>query len=130
MLMAGHLSMGNAAQSTNMQQHSYTEVHTDELKSWYDQGKEMTVVDARSKQYYDNTLLPNAIWLPYDTSDKNLYKALPSKQARIVVYCWSPSCPASKSMADRLVASGYTNVYKYPEGLQEWMQRGFPTTKK
>lgn len=117
-------------QTTEKEQHGYKEIHAQELKNWYDQGKKMIVIDARSKEYYDGTLLPNASWMPHDISESDLKKAIPSKDDLVVVYCWSLSCPASKWMADRLVAEGYTNVYKYPEGLHDWMQHGYPTTKK
>jgi rhodanese-related sulfurtransferase len=70
------------------------------------------------------------LWLPYNASEKDVQAAIPSKDSLVIVYCSSLACPASKSLADRLVAEGYTNVYKYPEGLQEWMRKGFPVHKK
>jgi rhodanese-related sulfurtransferase len=132
LLITGIFSMAYASNTTskNQSSHAYTEIHTKELKNWYDQNKKMTIVDARSKEYYDGTLISNAIWLPYDASENDLNQALPSKNALLVVYCWSPTCPASKYLVDRLVDKGYTNVYKYPEGLQEWIREGLPTSKK
>lgn len=121
-------STGQGAQSNKPEQ--YTEVNSTQLKTWYEQGKEMIVVDARSKPYYDGTLLPNAIWLPYDVSGQELQNKLPNKNSLVVVYCWSPQCPASHYLVDRLVAEGYTNVYKYPAGLQEWIQKGLSVDKK
>ncbi|QLH36409.1 MAG: rhodanese-like domain-containing protein [Parachlamydiaceae bacterium] len=131
-LILGAFSFMLEAKQTQNQteSHGYTVIHADELKSWYDQSKNMIVVDARSKQYFDGTLLPNAIWLPPDAPAEEIEKVIPSKNALVVVYCWSLACPASKWLADRLVAEGYTHIYKYPEGLQDWMQKGYPTTKK
>lgn len=127
-LLSGVLYAGSATTVTE-QTHGYTTIHAQELKSWYDQGKEMTVIDARSKPYFDGVLLPQAKWLSYDVSEKDLNTALPSKEALIVVYCSSTACPASKYLADRLVKSGYKNIYKYPEGLADWTQKNYPTTK-
>lgn len=116
--------------TTIVQAHGYKVIHADELKSWYDQGKEMIVIDSRSKPYFDGIVLPNAKWLSYDVSESELKNILPSKDSTIVVYCSSTACPASKYMADRLVKSGYLNVYKFAEGLKDWMQKKYPTEKR
>lgn len=128
--MGGLSSLGSAGEPVSTQRHAYNEIHTSELKAWYDQGKQMIVLDTRSKPYYDGTLLPQAQWLSYEASEQELAAAIPSKNSLVVIYCWSPGCPASQYMADRLVAAGYTNIYKYPEGLQDWMQKGYPIIKK
>ncbi len=128
-LMGTFSSSGQSAQATNNESHLYREIHTRTLKEWYDAGKTMTVVDARSKPYYDGTLLPHAIWLPYDASVKELNAAIPKKNSLVIVYCWSAQCPASQCLVDRLIANGYTNIYKYPEGLQEWIHQVLPTNK-
>jgi rhodanese-related sulfurtransferase len=105
-------------------------IDADQLKSWYDHNKEMTVLDARTSPYFDGTLLPNAKWLPGDSSDKAITAALPSKEALIVVYCAGVGCPASGWLYDRLEKLGYTNVFEFHDGLKGWMKKGYPTTKK
>jgi len=129
LIMTAMLSLDLAGQQTNGERHLYREIHTQELKEWYAQGKNMIVVDARSKNY-DGTLLPQAIWLPHDAPEQQVHALLPSKNSLIVVYCCNPSCSASQLLVDRLTAEGYTDVYKYPEGLQEWKQQGLPTNNK
>lgn len=109
------------AQMTNVQ-NSYKEIHTKELKTWLDEGKTLLILDARSKEYFDGVLLPNAIWLPYTASKIEIEKVIPSKDYLIVVYCSNPACRASKFLAEHLVDMGYTNVYKYHEGLQDWFR--------
>ena len=130
LIIGSFTSLGSAAQPAHTERHAYNEIHTQELKAWYDQGKEMIVIDARSEPYYDGTLLPEAQWISYEASDYDVNAAIPSKNSLVVVYCWSPACPASQYMVDRLVAAGYTNIYKYTEGLQDWMQKGYPTLKR
>jgi len=120
----------HADQSTTNVHQAYQEVSTSELKSWYDQGKQMTVVDARTKENYNGVLLPSAIWVPYKTTDQELQAKLPSKEAVIVVYCCNAECPASARMTDRLLAAGYKQVYRYPGGLDEWMRAGYTTVNQ
>lgn len=121
---------GHEGEHEHAEHTGYTEIHAEALKAWYDEGHEMIVLDARSEPYYDGTLLPNAIWLPYDASDKDLQAAAPEKTSLIVVYCSSIECPASAFLVKRLVAEGYTNLYKYPEGLEDWIQKGYPVVKQ
>lgn len=110
--------------------HERREVQTEQLKQWYDQKKPMIVLDARSKPYFNGTLLPNAKWVSAESSEKEIQAAAPSKSALIVVYCAGVKCPASGWLYDKMVAMGYTNVYEYHQGLQEWTKRGFPVTKQ
>lgn len=116
-----------AAPETHQTEH--TMITTTQLKAWYEQNKPMAIIDARSKKYFDGTLLPNGRWLPAESTEKEIAAALPSKDSLIVVYCWSTACPASGWLYDKLMAMGYTKVYEYHEGIQDWTRRGFPTEK-
>jgi rhodanese-related sulfurtransferase len=52
---------------------------------------------------------------------------LPDKGAAIVVYCSNPACGNSQAVANKLADLGYTNVRKYREGIQDWVEAGLPT---
>lgn len=110
--------------------HTRQEIHTDELKAWYDQNKPMVVVDSRSEKFFDGTLLPKAKWLPVDATQAQIQAALPSKNIPVVVYCAGPKCPLSGTLYDRLKSMGYTSVYEYRDGIRDWMKKGFPTDKQ
>ena len=45
----------------------------------------------------------------------------------MVVYCSNLSCPNSEGVARTLTRLGYTNVRKYAEGIQDWVEAGLPT---
>ncbi len=104
------------------QEHST--VHTDTLKSWVDQKKPMTILDARGS--INNGMIPGAKWVPFDATDEQITAAVPSKNTLVVIYCWSESCPASSHLADHMITMGYTKVYEYPEGLQDWIAKKYP----
>lgn len=106
-----------------------TTIKIDELKSWYDQEKPMVVIDARSEKYFDGRLLPNAKWLPSESSEEEILAAIPGKDSLIVVYCAGVKCPASGWLYDKLYSMGYHNLYEYHEGINEWAQMGYPITK-
>ena len=100
-----------------------------ELKSWYDQDMPMIVLDARSEPYFDGILLPNAIWLPAESTDEEILSVLPSKDSLIAVYCHGVDCPASGWLYDKLDRLGYTNLFEYYEGIDDWMERGYPVVE-
>jgi rhodanese-related sulfurtransferase len=108
----------------------HRQIHAEQLKSWYDQEKSMIVLDARSKKYFDGTLLPHAKWLPSESTEQEIKAAIPSKNDLIVVYCLGVECPASGWLYEKLISLGYKNVYEYHEGLEDWVQRGYPTEKQ
>ncbi|MEU9130687.1 rhodanese-like domain-containing protein [Kitasatospora sp. NPDC048540] len=87
----------------------------------------VTVVDALGGAYYEQQHLPGAIPLTPADTDAQAPTLLPDRHATIVTYCSNPACPNSGQVADRLTALGYTDVRKYREGIQDWVEAGLPT---
>lgn len=100
------------------------------LKAMLDDGKPVTVVDARTAKYDDGNRVPGAIALPADADDAAIAAALPAKDACIVAYCSNTQCPASKNLAARLKDLGYENVFVMPEGLAGWLESGYTAIQK
>lgn len=108
----------------------HIEIDADTLHSWYEQNVQMTVFDARSTPYFDGALLPNATWVPADVMDEELIESkIPTKDSLVVVYCHGLDCPASGWLYDKLLSLGYTNIYEYPLGIDDWIERGYPYTE-
>lgn len=128
LLAIAPLSAANQSQQT--EQHKHNEITTEQLKSWYDQNKGMIVLDARSKPYFNGTLLPNAKWVPAESTENEIQAAVPGKESLVVVYCAGVDCPASGWLYDKLMGMGYNNVYEFHEGLEGWMKKGYPTTQR
>jgi len=87
----------------------------------------VTVVDALGGDYYAKQHLPGAVALAPGDVDALASAVLPDKNAAIVTYCTGPSCPNSGQVATRLTTLGYTNVRKYAEGIQDWIDAGLRT---
>ncbi|WP_433418708.1 rhodanese-like domain-containing protein [Microtetraspora malaysiensis] len=98
----------------------------DELRAAIDAGT-VTVIDALGGEYYAKQHLPNALPLAPTEVDARAAALLPDRDAAIVTYCSNPACPNSGQVADRLTALGYTDVRKYREGIQDWVEAGLPT---
>lgn len=89
----------------------------------------MTIVDARTDEWFDKTLIAGAHRLPMDATKEVIEKTLPVKKQLVIVYCAGKYCPASKNLAKRLVEEGYKNVIDYHGGIQEWTAHHKPTEK-
>ncbi|GGT71755.1 rhodanese-like domain-containing protein [Actinomadura citrea] len=98
----------------------------DELKAAIETGS-VTVLDTLGGEYYAKQHLPGAVELVLADVDAQAPTLLPDRDAAIVTYCSNPACANSGQVADRLTALGYTNVRKYREGIQDWVEADLPT---
>ncbi|MGH8878713.1 MAG: rhodanese-like domain-containing protein [Stackebrandtia sp.] len=102
-----------------------TIIERDELKAAID-AKRVTVVDALGGEYYAKQHLPGAIALVEGEVVTRAADLLPDTSAAIVTYCSNPACPNSGNVAKRLTALGYSNVRKYRDGIEDWVEAGLP----
>jgi rhodanese-related sulfurtransferase len=98
----------------------------DELRDAIER-RQVVVVDALPSSYYDQQHLPGALNLFVDGARERAFKVLPDKDAAVVAYCSNAACPNSEGVARVLTSLGYTNVRKYREGIQDWVEAGLPT---
>ena len=98
----------------------------DELQAAIANG-EVTVVDALPASYFEQLHLPGAVNLYVEEAAERAAAVLPDKGAAIVTYCSNESCPNSEGVARTLTRLGYTDVRKYREGIQDWVEAGLPT---
>jgi len=82
----------------------------------------VTVLDARGKD--DGRSVPGSTRVSADSSDKDIAKAAPSKDALIVTYCGNFKCKASNKLATRLKKMGYKNIIEMPAGIDGWVASG------
>jgi rhodanese-related sulfurtransferase len=95
----------------------------DELNSAIDMG-EVTVVETLRAEHFERGHLPGAIHIHYESVRDVATHLLPDKHAAIVTYCSNTACRNSEIAANQLVAMGYTDVRKYAEGKQDWVEAG------
>jgi rhodanese-related sulfurtransferase len=87
---------------------------------------DVTVVETLGPLYYDDAHIPGAINVPHTEVRRLAPSLLPDKDAAIVTYCSNTDCRNSQIALDQLRAMGYTNVRKYFEGKQDWIEAGLP----
>ncbi|RIK81050.1 MAG: rhodanese-like domain-containing protein [Planctomycetota bacterium] len=88
----------------------------------------MTVVNTLSEDAFRAKHIPHSLSAPQDRPDfvERVEKMTPSKSDPIVVYCGGPSCDSSTQAAQKLEAAGFTNVYEFEGGMEEWETSQFP----
>lgn len=109
---------GNCAASTATDEctSGYHKITAQEAKKRMDQGN-VTIVDVRRTEEYQETHIPGAILVPLDTIQDQMPQSLPEKDAPLLVYCRSGN--RSKQAARRLLKLGYANIYDFG-GILDW----------
>ncbi|MBA3013855.1 MAG: rhodanese-like domain-containing protein [Proteobacteria bacterium] len=102
-------------------------LNTTELKQLLDQkGSEITVVDARNAEEYQEVHIKGAINIPEKIFAENVGLLPTDKTRQIVLYCNGIKCGKSKKAAKKASDMGYTNIQVYAEGMPVWEEKGLP----
>ena len=96
----------------------------DAVKGQLDRGARLALLDARAPSDYLNEHIAGAVSVPFYEPDP--YVAQLPKDAWLVCYCACPHAE-SGSLAQKLVAKGFTKVTVLDEGLGVWKARKYPT---
>lgn len=103
-----------------------TLINRDDVRRKIDAGAAI-VVEALPPAYYEQEHLPGALNVPMDDVDTLAPTLLPDKAAEVIVYCASSPCRNSGIVARRLAELGYTTVFDYDGGKEDWLAAGLPT---
>jgi rhodanese-related sulfurtransferase len=114
------------AEHGNAEVHEYKLIDTAGLKQVIDNADDVVILDARSGKYDDGRRIPGAKQLSDKSSPEEIAALLPDKDAKVIAYCTSTKCPASARLAKHLYNLGYSNVTKYPDGIEGWSAAGLP----
>lgn len=95
----------------------YRKLTQKEAKMRMDQNDYDIILDVRSVAAYCKGHMKNAISLPANELDRQAQSVLKDKNAVIFVYCTSGKI--SKSICEKLIRKGYTNVYDLG-GIVDW----------
>ncbi len=99
----------------------------DSIKRHLDNSDQMILVEALPEKYFNDAHLPGAVQINHDEVAAKAPILLPDKGVKIVVYCANAACANSAKAAASLEKIGYTNISKYVDGKQDWINAGLPT---
>jgi rhodanese-related sulfurtransferase len=98
-----------------------------DIKKKLDAGEKMIVVDTREDNEWARGHIPNAVHLGKGVIERDIEKAIPDKEATVVLYCGGGY--RSALAADNLQRMGYRNVISMDGGWRGWTEAGFPTIR-
>ncbi|MGD8415119.1 MAG: rhodanese-like domain-containing protein [Candidatus Latescibacterota bacterium] len=120
-------SPGQQASNMNSAELPEGAISIEEVKSLLDSGTAF-FIDARAAGPFEKGHIPGALNIPYDRLNEyyaELTATVPP-DAKVVCYCWSPTCDFSDQLATELKIMGYTDVVVFTGGWEEWQATGHP----
>jgi len=98
-----------------------------ETKQRIDAGEKIFLVDTREDSEWARGHIPGAIHLSKGVIERDIERAIPDKDARIILYCGGGF--RSALAAENLQKMGYCNVISMGGGWRGWTEAGFPVIK-
>ena len=98
-----------------------------ETKKRLDAGEKFVLVDTREDSEWARGHIPGAIHLGRGVIERDIEKAVPDKNTRVVLYCGGGY--RSALAADNLQKMGYRDVMSMDGGWRGWTEAGFPVVK-
>ncbi len=94
------------------------------------QHADMVIIDARKNSDRLKGYIEGSVGLPNtETNATSLAKHVTSKSTPVVFYCNGVKCGRSVKSAKIALAEGYSKVYWFRGGWDEWTGKGMPVTK-
>jgi len=84
----------------------------------------LVLIDARSKQAWDQGHVPGALHLPH-AEIKDRAAGLLDPAVPVVAYCWGPGCNGATRAALALSEAGF-QAREMLGGIEYWVREGFP----
>jgi len=98
-----------------------------ETKKRLDASEKIILVDTREDSEWARGHIPGAIHLSKGIIERDIERAIPDKDAAIILYCGGGF--RSALAADNLQKMGYRNVTSMDGGWRGWTEAGFPVIK-
>ena len=101
-------------------------ISTGQLKAMIDDKNAFTLIDARTKDEYQEAHIVTAISIPEKEFEKSISLMPSDKSSLLVFYCNGVKCGKSKKVAAKANAAGYKNILIYKDGFPGWEEKNLP----
>jgi len=119
-----------AAQDAPMQISGANTVNAQQIFELITKRPNLVILDNRKEEDYAAGHLEGAIrLLDTDVSSETLARHVASKETPVLFYCNGVKCGRAAKATERAVQLGYSNVFYYALGMEEWNKEGLPLVK-
>jgi rhodanese-related sulfurtransferase len=119
-----------AAQDAPMEVAGAKTVNAREIISLIEKTSNLVLLDNRQPQDFAAGHIEGAVrLLDTDINADSLAKAIPTKATPVLFYCNGLKCGRAAKAAEAAGKMGYTAVYYYALGMDEWRALGLPLAK-
>lgn len=104
-----------------------TTVSAEQLLDLVDSHEDLVIIDARGEADYDKGHIPGVIRIKNtDISAENLAANIETPQTPVCFYCNGTTCGRSADAIAKAKAAGYSQIFWFRGGIDEWKEKGFP----
>jgi rhodanese-related sulfurtransferase len=118
------------AQDAPMQIKGATTIDAKQISPLVTKHANLVIIDSRKIEDYEAGHIKGAIRLiDTDVSVETLAKFLPSKDTPVLFYCNGIKCGRAAKATEKSIQFGYTTVYYYALGMDEWNKLELPLVR-
>jgi rhodanese-related sulfurtransferase len=111
--------------------HDLTVIDARQLAELAHQFPDLVVIDARVTEDRGQGYIEDSVSLPnVDTDCENLARLVPARGQPMAFYCNGVRCGRSLDAVQRARQCGYTRLYWFRGGFEEWLAQGYPFVKE
>jgi len=107
-----------------------TKINSESLIQLANENEELVIIDSRIHSDRRQGYIAGSISLPDTETDcVSLLPIIPSKNSAIVFYCNGPKCRRSDRAVGIAKQCGYSNIYWFRGGFEEWKAKQYLISK-
>jgi rhodanese-related sulfurtransferase len=119
-----------SAQDAPLQIKGATTVDAKQIPGLVAKHAKLVIIDNRKAEDYEAGHIKGAIRLiDTDVSAETLAKVLPTKDTPVLFYCNGLKCGRAAKATEKAIQFGYTTVFYYALGMDEWKQLELPLVR-
>lgn len=87
--------------------------------------EDFVLINVLPREAFNERHIRTSINIPVDSDDfvERVESVAGSKDRKVVVYCANFDCPASPKAAEKLEQAGFSRVYDYEGGTEDWFEQ-------
>jgi len=108
-----------------------TKVSSEDIFKLFEKLSDLVIIDARITSDRKHGYIEGSVNLPdLETNCRTLAKLIPTKKTPVLFYCNGVKCGRSVNSSKTALKCGYSNIYWFRGGFEEWKSKNMPFLKQ